>query len=86
MFGTRGLLLGFDDDTLKFFENRELLVGRVDFCVTLLRRSEKACFFEATEFTLDISWVFLDEFSEAANVRLEVWVLGVHYNNLATNS
>lgn len=72
------MLLGFDDDTLKFFENREVLVGRVYFSVSLLLARQETDFFETLELTLDIARVFLDELGEPSHVRVKVRVFRVH--------
>ena len=42
----RLVLLRFDDDTLKFFKDRKLLVRRVDLGVSLLFAGEKTDLFK----------------------------------------
>jgi hypothetical protein len=78
--------LGLQHDALEFFENREVLVGVVDLGVALLLGNQEADLLQALELTLDVSSVFFDEFGEAADVRFEVGVLGVHDDNLPPDS
>jgi hypothetical protein len=86
LFASLASALRFQNNTLKLFKDDEVLVGIVGFSVALLFRNKKADFFEFFKFTLDVSGVFFNEFSEAANVRLEVRVLGVHDNNFSPHS
>lgn len=80
------MLLRLDDNTLEFLENRKLLVCRIDFGIALLLTREETDFFQLLQFTLDVARIFFDELSESADMRAEVWVLGVHYYYLASDS
>lgn len=71
---------------MEFFEDSEVLVGRVHLGITLLLRVEEANLFEALQLTLNIARVFLDQLCQPANVRLEVWIFGIHDHNLAAHS
>ena len=78
--------LGFQHDALQFFEDGELFVGVINLGIALLFGDQEANFFEALEFALDVAGVFFDEFGQAADVGLEVGILGINNNNLAPDS
>lgn len=80
------MLLRFDDDTLKLLENRELLVRRINLGIALLLARQEANFFQLLELALDVAWIFFDELCQAADVRAEVGVLGVHHYYLSSDS
>lgn len=71
---------------MEFFEDSKVFVGRVHFGIALLLGVQEANLLEALQLTLNIAWVFLDQFSESADVRLEVRILGIHDHNLAAHS
>jgi hypothetical protein len=81
-----GGALGFQDDGLEFFEDRELLICVVDLGVALLLGDEETDLLEALQFALDVTGVFLDELGQATDVRLEIGILGVDHDDLTTNS
>ena len=73
--------LALENDALEFFEDKEVLVGLIDFGVALLFCNEEADFFEALEFALNITGIFFDELGEATYMRLKIRILRVYYND-----
>jgi hypothetical protein len=55
----RLVLLALDDDALKFLEDWELLVGRVNLGITLLLASQEADLLEPLKLALDVPRIFL---------------------------
>lgn len=80
------MLLRFNHDTLQFLKNRKLLVRRVNLGIALLVAGKKSDFLQALEFALDVARIFFDEFREAADMSVEVWILGVYDHNLSAHS
>ena len=78
--------LGFKHNTLQLLKDGELLVGMVDLGVSLLFAKQKADLLEPLEFALDIAGVFFDKLGQAADMRLEIRILGVDHDDLTTNS
>lgn len=78
--------LRLEDNRLELFEDDELLVGVINLRVALFFTHKKACFFQALQFALNVTSVFLNKLRKAAYVRLKVGVFGVNNNNLAANS
>lgn len=75
------MLLRFDDDALKFLEDREMLVSRVNLGVTLLLASQETDLLETLQFALNIARIFFDKLGKTTNVGMKIRILGVdHYD------
>ena len=75
-------LLGFNDDTLKFLKDNELLVGRINFRIPLFFTREEPYLLQTLQFTLDIAWVFFNELGKTADMCTEVRILRIDDDNL----
>jgi hypothetical protein len=80
------VLLALDDDALEFFEDRELLVGRVYLGISLFFTGQEADFFQALELALDIAWIFFYQLSEAPHVGMEIRIFGVDNYDFSAHS
>jgi hypothetical protein len=78
--------LTFEYNALEFFEDNELLVGVIHFGVALLFADQKAGLFQPLQFALDVPRIFFNKFGEAPDVRLEIGIFRIDYNNLAADS
>lgn len=70
--------LGFEHDTLQLFKYRKMLVGAINLGVALLLGHQKTNFFEPLELPLYVTGIFLDKFSQPADMRFKVRILSVH--------
>jgi hypothetical protein len=78
--------LRLKDDALQFFKNWELLIRRVNLRIPLSFADQKANFFEALKFTLNITSIFLDKFCETANMRLKIRIFRINYDDFTAYS
>ena len=77
------MLLRFNNDTLEFLEDWELLISSVDFSVSLSFAKEEPYFFETLQFALDVAWIFFDKLGKATYVGSEIRIFSIDHNDLA---
>jgi hypothetical protein len=63
-----------------------VFVGVINLGVALAFGDEKADFFQALEFALNVPGVLFDELGEASYVGLEIRVLSIYHNDFSPNS
>ena len=78
-----GRTLAFKNDALKFLKNWEVLIGVVDFSVTLLFAYQKANLFKTLELALNVAGIFFDQLGKPTDMRFKVGVFSINHDNLA---
>jgi len=71
---------------LELFKYRKVLIGVIDFCISLAFAYQETDFFHAFKFALDIASIFLYELCQSAHVGLKIRILSINHNDFAPDS
>ena len=63
-----------------------MLIGVINFGVSLFFGKQEADFFEALKFALNVARIFFDQFSKTTYVGLEIWILRIDNDDLAAHT